>query len=71
MTYLILPQSRQSELEAINATRTLQRCEPVETSDGVLLIPSNLKSCPCWKAYHGFLNTLEVFDDEPVWKEVE
>ena len=67
MNWLILPPSRQAELDGINAQFTDRCCTATPTVDGILLTGGDKLEDNYWSAYHDFLSSLTPFEGDPVW----
>lgn len=67
MSWLILPEEKLADLEALNAAHTDRKCAPIATADNTLLTGADKLYDPYWSGYHEFLNPLEPFEGEPVW----
>jgi hypothetical protein len=67
MNWLIVTPEQKIELDAINAQFTDRICQPETTIDGTMLVYSDLIGCDYWSAYQDFLNSLTIYDKNPVW----
>jgi hypothetical protein len=71
MIWLIIPENKIAELDALNAQHTDRQCTFIETTSSVRLTSADKLSDPYWSDYHAFLNSLERFDGTPVWPVIE
>lgn len=63
--WLIVPNNKLAELDAINDQFTDRKCTTVETIDGVILTLSDKLSDEYWTDYHVFLSSLSEFVGTP------
>ena len=67
MKWLIVTPEQKITLDAINEKFTDRCCNTEITSDGTLLVGADLIECNYWEEYHDFLNSLNVYDKNPIW----
>jgi retron-type reverse transcriptase len=67
MKWLTISKQQKSELDFINSTHPTQKCEPVVTSDGVIVTSSDKLSDEYWVDWHNWLKTLSPFIGTPSW----
>jgi hypothetical protein len=67
MKWLIVTPSQNAELEAINEAHPFQKCEPVETADGVLVTTTDKIGSSYWADWQEWLLSLAPFEGTPAW----
>jgi hypothetical protein len=67
MKWLTISIDQKAELDSINAAHPTQKCEPVETVDGILVTSSDKLTDAYWADWHNWLKSLIPFNGTPVW----
>jgi hypothetical protein len=65
--WLIIPEEKLPDLEAINANYTDRKCTAMPDENGVLLTRADKLADPYWSSFHVFLSSLAPFQGAPVW----
>ena len=67
MKWLIITSDKVNELNLLNESHDNQKCNFVETKEGMLVTNADQLKCPYWADYHPFLSSLSPFEGIPTW----
>jgi hypothetical protein len=65
MKWLIVPEDKLAELQAINEVHEDRKCEPMQTTTGVWVTGADKLGDSYWVDWHDFLSSLTEFEGVP------
>jgi hypothetical protein len=68
MKWLIITSDKVNELNLLNESHDNQKCNFVETKEGMLVTNADQLKCPYWADYHQFLSSLKTFEGTPTFE---
>jgi hypothetical protein len=71
MKWLIVPDSRLVELEAINQAHSDRKCMALQAATGQWVTPADKITDAYWAAWHEFLSALVEFEGNPEFLQQE